>query len=141
MIKWSSKWSWLKWIWLVACSLYKVLDYLHVCNISMVSLWWNIKFIHINRTIIWILLNVQRYGFNVCLKCSPDVINSIEHTMFQCQSTKELENCTGIILYKYVQSSCWKKLLKLTLKELIKFILNGFNSSYISYVQCHYHVS
>ena len=30
-------------------------------------------------------------GFNMCLKCSPDIINSIEHVMFQCQSKERTQ--------------------------------------------------
>ena len=68
-------------------------DYMYT---GLKSHYKNIKYTHFKRTIFQILLYVQQYGFNVCLKCSPDVNNSIEHVMFQCQH-KNSGNCTEII--------------------------------------------
>jgi len=120
----------------IACSLYKVLDYLHVRNASMVSHWWqhafrNTKYTRINRTIIRILLNVQRYGFNMCLKCNPEVINSIEHVMFQCESTKEIRELYWNNIIRVCPGQLLKEIVKMNLKDRSKFILNGFNSNYI----------
>ena len=67
----------------------------------------------------------------MCLKCSPEVINSIEHVMFQCQSTKEIRE---LYLYNIIQvypGQLLKEIVKMNLKERSKFILNGFNSNYI----------
>ena len=68
----------------------------------------------------------------MCIKCSPDVINSIEHVMFQCQSTKELRELYWNDIIQVCPSQLLKEIVKLTLKERSKFIFNGFNSSYIS---------
>ena len=115
---------------------YKVLDYLNVTSYSM-SAWWHHA--HLNptysrkvRSVIRVLLNVDRMGLKVCEHCEIPVIRSIEHVLFQCYFMR----CMREKLWSLVTIECPKQLRDemnmMTDKERSIFILNCFNCKYIS---------
>ena len=77
----------------IECSLNKVLDYLKFTTYSFsVVPWWqhafkNPTYARISRSIVRLVLNVDRFGFRVCNKCDLAAIDTIEHFMFDCPST------------------------------------------------------
>ena len=70
-----------------------MLDYFNpTCRMSV---WWQHAFktptfSRINRSVLRLLLNVERHGFKYCEKCNFVSINTIEHMFFDCTATKEV---------------------------------------------------
>ena len=59
------------------------------------SVWWQHafktpSFSLINRSVLRLLLNMERHGFKYCEKCNFVSINTIEHMLFDCTATKEV---------------------------------------------------
>jgi len=118
----------------IQCSLYKVLDYLNpTCRMSV---WWQHAFktptfSRINRSVLRLLLNVERHGFKYCEKCNFVSINTIEHMFFDCTATKEVRELN----WSKVTELCPKQLVTemeaKSKRELCVFILNGLNCDYV----------
>ena len=123
---------------ILECSLFKVLKYLpYERDVRSISIWWHHahrhpKFSRINRTIIRLILNVDRFGFKICQECDMFVNSSIEHVMFECTAN----NVTRQKYWMMVMEVCPVQLIfamnRMPIYERCVFILNGCNCKYIA---------
>ena len=122
---------------ILECSLYKVLKYLKFTTYSFSIIpWWqhafkNPAFARINRSLVRLLLNVDRSGFSLCNKCDLAEIDTIEHFMFNCPSTNNIRKnywCQVTMVCPY---SLLCEMNNMPTRDLCEFILNGFYCNYV----------
>ena len=119
------------------CHLYKVLQYYDFKEaVGNISIRWEHAFKYPKyarkiRSVIRLLINVDRYGFSLCESCDNFVANTIEHVLFDCNANHVKRE----VLWNNVLELCPRALIigldNMSNKDLCVFILNGLNSKYI----------
>ncbi len=117
----------------IRCKTFKSLIMLDTSILSTSSWWYHSyrypRFLKNSRSIIRLLLNVNRRGKEKCIYCYGKV-NDISHILFECNSNVTQRE----MLWKNVLNSCPGKLSDslqiMNAKEKCKMILNCFNVKY-----------
>lgn len=123
---------------IMECSLYKILKYLsYEREVMSISVWWhhaqrNPKFARINRTIIRLNLNVERFGLKICQDCDMFVYRSIEHVMFECTVKEGIREKYWMVVMEVCPVQLIVAMNRMSIYERCVFILNGCNCKYIT---------